>query len=132
MLLLGSSPGTAAAQGNTDFSHGYYVKSQAQAGQQTFIETCAICHGDHLQGKAGPALAGKQFLSVAQFQKVTAYYFFHFMSKHMPLNAPGSLTKAQYLDLMAYLLEMNGYASGSHPLTADSVQLKAIKIEPQH
>lgn len=120
------------AQADAPFPHGYYTKAQAQAGHQTFDSTCAICHGEHLQGKAGPALSGQQFLSVSQFQKVTAYYFFHFMSKHMPLNAPGSLTRTQYLDLLAYLLEVNGYASGSHKLHADRGELKHIKIEPQH
>lgn len=122
----------ADGQGSAPFPHGYYTKEQAQAGQQIFDSTCALCHGEHLEGKAGPALSGQQFLSVSQFQKVTAYYFLHFMSKHMPLNAPGSLTKTQYLDLLAYLLEVNGYASGSHELTTDSAELKDIKIEPQH
>ena len=132
IILSITLPAGVLAQGNAQSRHGYYTKAQAQAGQQVFNDTCAVCHGEHLQGKAGPALSGQQFLSVSQFQKVTAYYFYHFMSKHMPLNAPGSLTKTQYLDLLAYLLEANGYAPGSHELTADSAELKDIKIEPQH
>lgn len=133
-LLLSFSVlvGTASAKDGAGFAHGYFTVAQAHAGEQTFETTCTICHGDHLQGKVGPALAGKQFLSVSQFQKLTAYYLYHFMSKHMPLNAPGSLTPVQYLDLMAYLLEENGYASGSHKLSADSAELKSIRIEPQH
>ena len=113
-------------------SHGYYTKSQADAGKDVFQKVCAICHGDRLQGGAGPALAGQQFLSVSQFQEVTAAYFYHFMSTHMPLTDPGSLTKTQYLDIMAYFLKINGYAAGPHPLTANDEELKAIKIGPQH
>jgi hypothetical protein len=71
-------------------------------------------------------------LSVSQFQKVDAGYFYRFMSTHMPLNAPGSLSKSQYLDVLAYLLAMNGYPSGPHELTANNDELDAIKIEPQH
>jgi mono/diheme cytochrome c family protein len=111
---------------------GDYTKAQATAGKGVFDKTCAVCHGDHLQGGVGPALAGDQFLSVSQFQKISAEYFYNFMSTHMPLTDPGSLTKQQYLDIMAYMLEVNGYHAGSHELTDNKEELQAIKIEPQH
>ncbi len=122
----------ALAQDKTQSGNGYYTDAQAQAGKQVFDQVCAICHGKNLQGGAGPALAGEQFLSVSQFQHISAEYFYHFISTHMPLNAPGSLTKTQYLDLMAYLLQANGYPAGPHEMTASNDELKGIKIEPQH
>jgi hypothetical protein len=48
----------------------------------------------------------------------------------MPANAPGSLSKTQYLDILAYILEVNGYPAGSQQLTADDQKLNQIKIEP--
>jgi mono/diheme cytochrome c family protein len=111
---------------------GDYTKEQAAAGKVIFDKTCAVCHGDHLQGGVGPALTGQQFLSVSQYQKISAAYFYHFMSTHMPLTNPGSLSKEQYLDIMAYMLEVNGYPAGSHQLTDNNEELQAIKIEPQH
>jgi mono/diheme cytochrome c family protein len=119
-----SSPNDAHATGS------YYTQAQAQAGRTVFRTQCAICHGDSLEGKAGPALAGAQFLSVSQYQQLNADYLYRFMSKHMPLNAPGSLSEAQYLDALAYILEVNGYPSGQQPLTADDQRLAQIKIEP--
>jgi mono/diheme cytochrome c family protein len=119
----------ALAQSTTG---GNYTTEQAAMGKDVFAKTCAVCHGDHLQGGAGPALAGEQFLSVSQFQKISAEYFFHFMSTHMPLTHPGSLTKDQYLGLMAYILQVNGYPAGSQQLTSNKEVLEAIKIEPQH
>lgn len=116
----------------TQSTDGYYTSAQSAAGREVFDKTCALCHGDHLQGGAGPALAGEQFLSVSQFQKVDAGYFFRFISTHMPLNAPGSLSKAQYLDILAYFLQVNGYPSGSHEISANDDELHSIKIEPQH
>ncbi|MGH7155880.1 MAG: c-type cytochrome [Acetobacteraceae bacterium] len=127
-LLLSTPDAARAAAAN---GQGYYTKSQADDGQAVFHQQCAICHGDRLQGGAGPALAGDQFLSVSQYQQITAEYFYDFMSTHMPLTHPGSLTKTQYIDIMAYLLEANGYASGPHQLTARDEELKGIKIEPQ-
>lgn len=111
---------------------GNYTNAQAAMGKEVFAKTCAICHGDHLQGGPGPALAGQQFLSVSQFQKVSAEYFYHFMSTHMPLTNPGSLTKQQYVSIMAYILAENGYPAGSQELTNKKEVLEAIKIEPQH
>ncbi|MGH7104964.1 MAG: c-type cytochrome [Acetobacteraceae bacterium] len=131
-LLLPMASAAAYTKPDAMASKGYFTKAQASAGQAIFESTCAICHGHHLEGGVGPALAGKQFLSVSQFQQITADYFYHFMSTHMPLTDPGSLTKTQYLDVMAYFLEMNGYASGPKELTANDEELKAIKIEPQH
>lgn len=130
--LLPISPERVLALADSPTGQGYYTKSQAAAGQALFHQTCAICHGDNLQGGAGPALAGKEFLSVSQYQQITAEYFYHFMSTHMPLTHPGSLSPGQYLDIMAYFLEVNGYPAGSHELTANDGELKGIKIEPQH
>jgi mono/diheme cytochrome c family protein len=130
--LVPISPESVSALADSPTGQGYYTKSQAAAGQAVFHATCAICHGESLQGGAGPALAGQQFLSVSQYQQITADYFYHFMSTHMPLTHPGSLTPTQYLDIMAYFLEVNGYPSGPHELTANDNELKGIKIEPQH
>ncbi len=119
-----------AATGTAAAAESYYTDAQATAGQPVFAQQCAICHGDNLQGKVGPALAGSQFLSVSQFQELTADYLYRFMAKHMPANAPGSLSQPQYLDLMAYILKVNGYPAGPRQLTADDQKLAQIKIEP--
>lgn len=117
--------GTAYATG------AYYTNAQAADGHTVYARQCALCHGDKLQGKVGPALAGQQFLSVSQYQEMTAGYLFRFMSKHMPANAPASLSKTQYLDVMAYILKVNGYPAGSQQLSDDNRALNQIKIEPE-
>jgi mono/diheme cytochrome c family protein len=108
----------------------YYTDAQADAGQTVFDSQCAICHGDRLEGKVGPALAGQQFLSVSQYQELTARFLYKIMSTQMPKNAPGSLSKTEYLDVLAYILKVNGYPAGPRQLTADDNELKRIKIEP--
>jgi S-disulfanyl-L-cysteine oxidoreductase SoxD len=108
----------------------YYTDAQADAGQTVFASQCAICHGDKLEGKVGPALAGEQFLSVSQYQELTAGFLYKTISRQMPKNAPGSLSKTQYIDVLAYILKVNGYPAGPRQLTDDDHELKRIKIEP--
>ena len=38
--------------------------------------------------------------------------------RSMPLGAAGSLTGQEYLDIVAYILQTNGYPSGSDDLSA--------------
>jgi S-disulfanyl-L-cysteine oxidoreductase SoxD len=124
-LTIGiSSPTSAQPVGS------FYTDAQADAGQTVFASQCAICHGDRLEGKVGPALAGEQFLSVSQYQELTAGFLYKLMSRQMPKNAPGSLSKTEYLDVLAYILKMNGYPAGPRQLTDDDHELKRIKIEP--
>ena len=99
-------------------------------GAAIYSQKCAICHGDSMEGKVGPALAGEQFLSVSQFQELTAGFLYRTMSKQMPKNAPGSLSKTEYLDVLAYILKVNGYPAGPKQLTADNSELNKIKIVP--
>ncbi len=130
VLPLSPAISAAVAHEGPHAARGAYTAAQATAGQAVFGQQCAICHGRHMQGKVGPALAGQMFLSVSQFQKLTADYLYRFMSKHMPLNDPGSLTRTQYLDVLAYILEVNGYPSGPHRIVANDAYLTRIKIEP--
>ena len=47
----------------------------------------------------------------------------------MPVGAGGSLPAGQYLALIAYLLEQNGYPAGEAALDPDEAMLRAIGIE---
>ncbi len=88
-----------------------YTGAQAAAGQQAF-RVCAFCHGPALQGAMGPALATAGFRATWP----SAAALFQFISQNMPLNAPGSLSREQYWDLVAFLLQRNGVEPGEQPL----------------
>jgi alcohol dehydrogenase (cytochrome c) len=49
----------------------------------------------------------------------------------MPFGAGGTLSRQQYIDIVAYILKANGFKSGARELPANSAFLKQIKIEPQ-
>jgi alcohol dehydrogenase (cytochrome c) len=106
-----TAAGAVAAQ-----SAGYYTRAQAAVGATVYSASCQQCHGVNLQGGAGPALVGQVFKQYVG-PKGTAASLYDFTSKQMPLTAPGSLTQQQYLDVVAFILQRNGYPAGTSPLT---------------
>ena len=95
-----------------------YTAPQAQAGKQKYADDCAQCHGDALEGQAGPALKGKLFASAKTGFSVGD--ILNFMAVNMPATQPGSLSHDDYTDIMAYVLAQNGFPAGSAPLTFDA------------
>jgi len=91
-----------------------YTAAQATAGAGVFSKNCAICHGDALQGMAGPTLVGQNFASAASNYTVGA--IFGEIAEQMPAGNPGSLTHDQYTQVMAFILSKNGYPAGATAL----------------
>ena len=112
-LCLLLSPGMQAK------AAGAYSPDQAKNGATVFGQSCAQCHGANLEGKSGPALSGSTFFKA--YGSGTAAPLYDFISRQMPLTAPGSLSQTQYLDVTAYILSRNGIAAGSEPLSSASL-----------
>jgi len=121
-----ASPSSAASVAATSSSsQGDYTDAQATDGATVYAASCASCHGAKLEGQSGPSLRGSRFAATLKSYG-TAQQMFDFVSKQMPLNAPGSLTPTQYLAVSAYLLQQNGFPSGGHPL--DQTNLGSIDL----
>ncbi len=119
---------TALGTGRLMAATGDYTQAQATTGHQVFSQHCAKCHGSNLKGQSGPPLAGKKFKSNLEYSKMTAQQLFAFIKSQMPYDAPGSLSKDQYLQAMAYILSKNGYPQGSAPLSEKT--LPNVKLLP--
>lgn len=103
-----------------------YTATQADLGQAKFKENCAVCHGPHLEGRAGPALKGANFASEeAQFH---VRDIFTILVHNMPATEPGSLPHDDYVDIMAFLLQQNGYPAGQQQLTYDQALTSKVKL----
>jgi mono/diheme cytochrome c family protein len=92
-----------------------YTAAQAAAGHAKFIGNCQMCHGSKLQGISGPALKGPNFASAKS--AFTVSDVFTIVSQNMPASQPGTLPPNDYVDIMAFLLQQNGYPAGATPLT---------------
>jgi hypothetical protein len=54
---------------------------------------------------------------------------FGFLRERMPKNDPGSLSEQEYVDVMSYMLRLNGMPAGVEDLPPDSVSLTKIRID---
>jgi len=98
---------------------GSYSNAQAAGGRAAYAHACAECHGATLLGGAhGPELAGMGFMSV--WGTRTTRQLFEYIRRDMPPGQAGSLSDEAYLNVVAHILQSNGYAAGPQALRADS------------
>jgi hypothetical protein len=89
------------------------------------------CHGGRLQGNPAAPLAGAAFVSRWADGQHTLDDLLYIMRTLMPYNAPASLTKQQYADVLAYVLKVNGYPAGEAELVPSAAVLKHITLQPR-
>jgi mono/diheme cytochrome c family protein len=104
---------------------GVYTSAQAARGAKLFENNCSMCHRE--PGGTAPVLAGERFTK--SFSDATLQTVFTTIKTTMPRNAPGSLSDAEYVDLVSHLLKINNYADGMNELGV--ADLGAIKIPGQ-
>jgi mono/diheme cytochrome c family protein len=110
---------------------GIFTTDQSKRGEAIYNANCAMCHQPDLGGKEPvPELAGDKFLS--HWLNHNAAELFTRVSTTMPQGKPGSLTHDQYIDVIAFIIDANGFKSGATELKADSDALKTITIAGQH
>jgi mono/diheme cytochrome c family protein len=124
--LLGS--GVRAQAPATSVTAGVYSAAQAKRGQTAYNDSCAKCHLDDLSGGAtSPPLQGPEFMSNWKGKPLAA--LFDEIRMTMPFDSPGSLTAAQYADVLAYVLSANKFPAGEKELDKEPEPLQQIKIE---
>jgi mono/diheme cytochrome c family protein len=121
LVSLGLST-TALAQGATASTAtvGRYSADQATRGEATYKRACAECHSirDHANPDFRFSWNGR-----------TALELFENIRNTMPEENPGSLTRQEYADIVAYMMKMNGMPSGPRPLAPDSTSLRAARLD---
>lgn len=114
-------PAVAGSQnGQRSTGQGVYSREQWMRGREVYAGLCVGCHPavTHVGPVFTTSWAGKKLSDL-----------FGFLRERMPKNDPGSLTEQDYVDVMSYLLRLNGMPAGVNELPADSVALTKIKID---
>jgi cytochrome c len=104
-----------------------FSAEQAKRGEVLYQFICATCHGAALTGiEAAPPLAGATF--TASWTGSPISDLFERIKVSMPQDKPGSLSRQQTADVVAYILSFNKAPAGRTELPGDAEVLKGISI----
>ena len=97
--------------------NGAFTEAQAQKGKELYTRHCGSCHGSDLAGgPAMPSLKGAAFM--AGWNGRTLSELYAYMRTAMPPGNAGILSDQQYTDVIAYLMQRNGFKAGDNALEA--------------
>jgi len=114
------------AQDTPRIWQGVYTDVQAERGKTVFNTACIRCHGADLGGTTAPALTGDRFQSSWGGEMVDS--LFAKIRDTMPPNFGTILDDQAKLDIVAYILQTNGFPAGTAELKADSAELATTQI----
>ncbi len=127
VLVTACSLTLHAGQARTP-AQGVYAADQATSGAALYKTQCAACHGDALEGVVGPPLAGNEFLSAWAGKSMGDLA--DKIQTTMPQNAPGSLSRPQTLDIVAYVLQGGTFPAGAALSAATASQVTFPGTQP--
>src|SRR5690606_4464768 len=100
-----------------------FSAAQARAGQSVYTRACASCHGANFDPAPGsPPVKGGAFLANWRGRTLAEL---HAKIRTMPPGAADSLPAGDYLAVLSYLLEANGFPAGE-ALPEDDAALRTI------
>src|SRR5688572_7648553 len=109
---------------------GAYTEAQAARGKEVYSTRCVGCHNRDLSGsRTGPPLMGAVFMGKWDSQVLQRVY--RIIRETMPRNDPGTLDDQTAVDLLALILQSNGFPAGSGELRASADVLEALTIVPK-
>jgi len=94
-----------------------FTAAQATSGRAAYDQNCAGCHGPAGRNGTAPALAGPDF---GGWMTRPVRDLISTIRTSMPSDRPGQLREEVYLDIVAYILQVNGRTPGAEMLTLNS------------
>ena len=127
LLAAGIGRSVVTAQSEKTVWSGIYTSDQATRGKDKAVAACGACHGATLGGDLAPTLSGNDFIGHWYDAKLSELVLK--INTTMPADAPGSLKADEYADIVAYVLQVNGFPAGQTALVLEpATALDAIKI----
>ena len=128
LALAVALPCAAAMSQQQTVADGVYTSVQAARGKREYAVFCESCHADDLSGtnsgdSGAPPLRRDGFMDGSNVNAL-----FTKISQTMPFEAPGSLTPQEYIDIVAFIFQENGFPPGDEALGVDPAVLRNIRI----
>jgi len=107
---------------------GVYTPAQSNRGKALYSAQCASCHGAALEGSGqAPPLTGADF--TGDWNGQSADDLFEKIQSTMPADKPGTLSRQQTADILAFTLASNNFPAGQKDLPSDATTLAKIRFE---
>jgi mono/diheme cytochrome c family protein len=120
--------GVAQAPEKRSVWSGVYSEEQAKRGETLYVQNCSSCHGTTLEGgEMAPPLAGGAFNS--NWNDLSLGDIVERIRITMPASSPGSLSRPQAIDILAFMLRVGGFPTGNAELPRELENLKQISFE---
>lgn len=104
------SPQRPSKADEPNTTHGIYTVEQADRGHAVYGAICSECHA--LDDWTAPAFLDR-------WEEASVFRLWYWIYERMPHGRPGSLTRQQVTDALAYILRLNGLPPGETELATD-------------
>ena len=119
LLAAGASPLVAEEPAPRTTRDRVYTTEQADRGKEVYKRACSQCHAlDFYKGDA-----------IKPWEDGTLEGMYDVVANLMPKDNPASLKRKEYVDVLAYILSLNGMPAGETELPSKAADLKAIRIK---
>jgi mono/diheme cytochrome c family protein len=112
---------TVAALQTKSVKAGVYTEAQAERGRALYKMKCASCHA--------PSRFTDDQLFHTPYAGKPLWEMFDAISETMPEDDPGGMKPEEYADVIAFLLHLNGFATGAAELPPSKEVLSTIVYE---
>jgi DNA-binding beta-propeller fold protein YncE/mono/diheme cytochrome c family protein len=125
---LQQAPATSSTEPTQSVWDGVYTEEQAKRGEALYAQRCARCHAPDLTGgEIAPALNSAEFKS--NWSGLSVDDLLERIKVSMPQDNPGSLSRQQTADILAFVLSKGGFPAGKTELAREAEVLKTIRFE---
>lgn len=130
VVLGAQAPAPAAARPSEPrIWQGIFTAAQAARGKDSYTGACLRCHAADLAGVTGPALIGERFYQSWGGEPIDRLFLK--IRDTMPPNLGTVLDEKAKLDVVAYILQTNGFPAGASELVLGSDDLVSAQILKQ-
>lgn len=105
--------------GQRSVQDGVFSAGQVERGREVFDATCLECH----------LVEDFQDPFLSSWEGATVYGLYEQLRTTMPYETPGTLKQQEYIDVLAYIFEVNGLPTGEGEMPAEEQSLEGIVIE---
>lgn len=125
--LLRAQQTATTTTGDRTTQSGVFTEAQAKRGEGIYAEKCSTCHGPELAGlDQAPSLTGGDFNT--NWNDLALNDLFERIRISMPADKPGTLSRQEAADAVAFILQRGSFPAGQSELPSEAEALKGIKF----